>query len=180
MKRISPLQVLALAAAALLVSSAAVVGARRAPDTLPSSLSGADFWSLTGRLSEEDGTFVSRSGSPDNLLSNENSISSVAAELAARVKPGGVYLGVGPEQNFTYMAATRPRFAFIVDIRRGNLDLHLISNVEQYLQTNGVWGTFCANAASLPIDAASIFIRPGGRGGSWFGSMSSETSGCRR
>ena len=32
---------------------------------------------------------------------------------------GGVYIGVGPEQNFTYIAA-RPEMAFIVDIRREN------------------------------------------------------------
>jgi hypothetical protein len=42
------------------------------------------------------------------------------------VKPGGVYLGVGPEQNFTYIAAMRPKIAFITDIRRGNLHLHLM------------------------------------------------------
>jgi hypothetical protein len=33
---------------------------------------------------------------------------------------------VGPEQNFTYVAALRPKLAFIVDIRRGNLDEHLL------------------------------------------------------
>ena len=43
-----------------------------------------------------------------------------------RAKPGGLYLGVGPEQNFTYIAALRPRMAFIVDIRRGNLLEHLL------------------------------------------------------
>jgi hypothetical protein len=32
-----------------------------------------------------------------------------------------VYLGVGPEQNFTYISALRPRIAFIVDIRRENM-----------------------------------------------------------
>ena len=53
-------------------------------------------------------------------------MSTVAAALATRVKPGGVYLGVGPEQNFTYIAAMRPRIAFITDIRRGNLHLHLL------------------------------------------------------
>jgi hypothetical protein len=42
------------------------------------------------------------------------------------VKPGGVYLGVGPDQNFTYLVALRPRLAFITDIRRGNLQLHLM------------------------------------------------------
>jgi hypothetical protein len=35
-------------------------------------------------------------------------------------------MGVGPEQNFTYIVATKPAMAFIVDIRRGNLDLHLM------------------------------------------------------
>jgi len=346
--------VAALAVAILfLASSSAPARAGRQSNTLPTVLSDADLWSLIERLSEADGFFVSRSGSPDNLLSNENTISSVAGELAARVKPGGVYLGVGPEQNFTYIAATRPRLAFITDIRRGNLDLHLmykalfglsatrsefvsrlfsrrplpastpkttaadlmdavgrassldeagfranlvaiggyltktrafpidqgdldgieyvarnfyrfgpdinytssingrsgafgsygtiqsltdssgvgrtylasdeafafvknmearnlivpivgnfagpkalraigtylrehgvvvsafyVSNVESYLQNAGTWGTFCANVASLPLDASSVFIRPG-RGGSWFGSIATETRGCR-
>ncbi len=44
----------------------------------------------------------------------------------SRVKSGGVYLGVGPEQNFTYIAAVRPRLALIIDIRRGNLHEHLL------------------------------------------------------
>ena len=72
-------------------------------------------------MSEPNGAFQS-----DNLLSNEMGLSTVAAALAARVKPGGVYLGVGPEQNFTYIAAIRPRMVFITDIRRGNLHLHLM------------------------------------------------------
>jgi hypothetical protein len=95
-------------------------------DSLPASLSDREFWALTEDLSEPDGAFRSNSGSPDNLLSNETSISTVAAALASRVKPSGVYLGVGPEQNFTYIAAIRPRIAFITDIRRGNLQLHLM------------------------------------------------------
>ena len=37
-----------------------------------------------------------------------------------------MYLGVGPEQNFTYITAVRPRMAFILDIRRGNLQEHLL------------------------------------------------------
>jgi hypothetical protein len=115
-----------VAASIALLATSSLAQQARGRDTLPASLSDADFWSLTARLSEADGSFVSRSGSPDNLLSNENTISSVAAELAGRVKPGGVYLGVGPEQNFTYIAAMRPRLAFITDIRRGNLDLHLM------------------------------------------------------
>ena len=31
-----------------------------------------------------------------------------------------------PEQNFTYIAALKPKMAFIIDIRRGNLQLHLM------------------------------------------------------
>ena len=100
--------------------------AAQARDTLPASLSNKEFWALTEQLSEPDGYFRSNSGSPDNLLSNENEVSSVAGALAERVKPSGVYLGVGPEQNFTYIAAMRPRIAFITDIRRGNLHLHLM------------------------------------------------------
>ena len=96
------------------------------PDRLPEALSNQEFWSLVEHLSEPDGFFRSNSGSPDNLLSNENMVSTVAAALAGEVPPGGVYLGVGPEQNFSYIAAMRPRMAFIVDIRRGNLHLHLL------------------------------------------------------
>src|SRR5687767_7835197 len=87
-------------------------------DTLPSSIPDREFWTLSEQLSEPNGSFQS-----DNLLSNELSLSTVATALAARVKPGGVYLGVGPEQNFTYIAAMRPKIAFITDIRRANLHL---------------------------------------------------------
>jgi hypothetical protein len=116
----------AFAAVVALLAGFAPAREQRESDSLPSALSDGAFWSLSQRLSEPDGSFVSRSGSPDNLLSNENTVSSVAAELAAHMKRGGVYLGVGPEQNFTYIAALRPRLAFIIDIRRGNLDLHLM------------------------------------------------------
>lgn len=75
-----------------------IQGATR--DTLPAALSDVEFWALTEQLSEPDGSFRSNSGSPDNLLSNENMVSTLAGALAGRVKPAGVYLGVGPEQNF--------------------------------------------------------------------------------
>src|SRR5207244_1247505 len=57
----------------------------------------------------------------ENFLSNERAFQRVIPELEARVPTGGVYVGVGPEQNFTYVAALRPKLAFVVDIRRGNL-----------------------------------------------------------
>jgi hypothetical protein len=88
---------------------------------LPDRLSDQDFWRLTVDLSEPNGTFRS-----DNLLSNELRYPDVLDALIARTKNGGVYMGVGPEQNFHYLAAIRPKMAFIVDIRRGNLQLHLM------------------------------------------------------
>lgn len=47
------------------------------------------------------------------------------AELEERGVRGGVYLGVGPGQNFSYMTTTPPVLAFIVDVRRDNLLQHL-------------------------------------------------------
>jgi hypothetical protein len=41
-------------------------------------------------------------------------------------RAGGAYLGVGPEQNFTYIAALRPKIAFIFDIRRDMMLEHLM------------------------------------------------------
>ncbi len=39
-----------------------------------------------------------------------------------------------------------------------------VSNVEQYLRQDGIWTNFCANAATLPVDENSVFIRSA-RGG---------------
>ena len=92
-----------------------------APVSLPSRIGDAEFWQLIVELSEPDGEFPF-----DNFVSNEVSLQSVIPALLARTDPGGVYLGVGPEQNFTYIATLRPRIAFIIDIRRQNLLEHLM------------------------------------------------------
>jgi hypothetical protein len=91
---------------------------------LPTELSDAAFWQLVIDTSEPGGTF--RGANITNLTSNELWFQQVIPELVSRATPGGVYLGVGPEQNFTYLAALRPKMAIIFDIRRGNLDLHLM------------------------------------------------------
>ncbi len=70
-------------------------------------------------LSEAGDRFIS-----DNVVSNETSLLQPATALTAL--HGGVYIGVGPEQNFTYIALSRPEFAFIVDLRRDNALLHLL------------------------------------------------------
>ena len=63
----------------------------------------------------------------DNLISNETAYLQVADRLAT-LAPGGGYIGVGPDQNFSYIARTRPSWAFIVDIRRDNMLQHLLLN----------------------------------------------------
>jgi hypothetical protein len=90
-------------------------------EPLPDRLNDRDYWNLITTMSEPDGEFRS-----DNLLSNEIFLQYVIPDLVRGAKPNRVYLGVGPEQNFTYIAALKPKMVFIVDIRRGNLQLHLM------------------------------------------------------
>ena len=98
-----------------------VFAAPLAAQSIPERISDEQFWKLSTDLSEPDGTFRS-----DNLLSNELFFQYVIPDLLKTAKAERAYVGVGPEQNFTYIAALKPKIAFIVDIRRGNLDLHLM------------------------------------------------------
>ena len=87
--------------------------------TLPAALSDEAYWRLIEDLSESEGTFPLS----DNLVSNEP----LFAESVRILRPGGgAYIGVGPEQNFSYIARLRPAVAFIVDIRRENRNLHFL------------------------------------------------------
>lgn len=96
-------------------------GRSPAADTLPARLGDREFWRLVDDLSEPDVAVRT-----SNLLSNELRFQHVVPELTRLAMPGRAFIGVGPEQNFTYIAALKPSIAFIVDIRRGNLDLHLL------------------------------------------------------
>ena len=87
---------------------------------LPSSISDAEFWRMVTTLSEPGGVFQ------QELMSNEDSAQFVLPALKEATSRGGVYIGVGPEQNFTYIAAIQPRLAFVVDIRRENMLQHLM------------------------------------------------------
>ena len=120
MRPYRPVQLIPLILALVLVSSGAPSRVSAAVD-LPGRLTDQEFWRLTEDLSEPNGTFRS-----ENLLSNEMVLAQILPQVAARVKKGGVYLGVGPEQNFSYMAVLRPQMAFITDIRRGNLHVLLM------------------------------------------------------
>jgi hypothetical protein len=80
-----------------------------------------EFSRIVREFSEEGGYFRS-----DNLVSNETAYLYVVDLLHDFGISGGAYLGVGPEQNFTYIAKVRPRIAFIVDIRRQAIIQHLM------------------------------------------------------
>jgi hypothetical protein len=105
----------------LLLTTGAILSVTTAAPPLPTQLTDEQFWELSSTSSEPDGEFRS-----DNLLSNELNFQYVIPELLKVAQPGRVYMGVGPEQNFTYIAALKPSMAFIVDIRHGNLDVHLM------------------------------------------------------
>src|SRR3954470_11604368 len=107
-------------AACIFTLFVAVTGLRVAADSLPTQLSDQEFWKLSSDFSEPDGFFRS-----DNLLSNEIWMQRVIPDLLSNIKTPSVYMGVGPEQNFTYITSLRPKMVFIVDVRRGNLDLQL-------------------------------------------------------
>ena len=79
------------------------------------------FAALSEQLSEPNGEFDT-----DNLISNESSYLHVVPALEQGGVTGGVYIGVGPDQNFSYIARIRPTSAFVIDIRRDNLLLHLL------------------------------------------------------
>ena len=103
---------LGLVVAAVLLSGAARVGHVQAPPT---------FASRVAQLSEPGGYFDT-----DNLISNERSYLHVVPALRDPGLAGGAYIGVGPDQNFSYIAQVKPNIAFIVDLRRDNLLLHLV------------------------------------------------------
>jgi hypothetical protein len=81
----------------------------------------APFAARIAALSEPAGYFDT-----DNLISNERSYLQILPDLERQTSQGGVYIGVGPDQNFSYIAVVRPSIAFLVDIRRENLLLHLL------------------------------------------------------
>jgi hypothetical protein len=112
----------ALPAVAALVAVALWSAPRlRAADTLAPQIDDAAFWTLIEETSEPGGAFQS-----ENFLSNETGFQAVIPLLKQSTGPDGVYLGVGPEQNFTYIVAIRPKIAFIIDIRRQNMLEHLV------------------------------------------------------
>jgi len=81
----------------------------------------SSFASEIERLSEPEGRFDT-----DNLISNERGYLQIIPALISGGVSGGAYIGVGPDQNFSYIARIKPTIAYIIDIRRDNLLLHLL------------------------------------------------------
>lgn len=114
----TPYRIALLALACSFIGETACTS-RLDPATLPTRLSDDEFWRLSTALSEPAGVFRHS----ENLVSNEAQFVQTIRMLRPR---GGVYIGVGPEQNFSYIARLQPAMAFIVDIRQENRNLHLM------------------------------------------------------
>jgi hypothetical protein len=109
---------LRVARTALFIAAISVVAPAipASAQSLPARLDDTTFWRLVGNLSEPGGYFRS-----NNFVGNETTLQWVIPELQHTVTPDGAYLGVGPDQNFTYIVALHPKIAFVVDIRRQNM-----------------------------------------------------------
>jgi hypothetical protein len=105
----------------LLLTLFGVYASATAPQQLPAELSDEAFWNLVTGFSEAGGNFPSH-----NFVSNESTFQYVIPTLLQNTTRGGAYLGVGPDQNFTYIVAVHPQIAFIFDIRRQNMLQHLM------------------------------------------------------
>ena len=132
----------------VVVLAAIVLGVQpgAAPQDSALRLSDAEFWTLIDDASERGGAFHS-----DNFTSNEAGYAAVAAMLAKSGPHGGAYLGVGPEQNFNYIAAIRPAVAVIFDIRQQAVMQHLLFKALFDLSTTRA--EFISRLFSLPMPA---------------------------
>jgi len=112
-----------------------------------------EFAAEIARLSEPAGTFDT-----DNLISNERSYLEVLPALPARMH--GAYIGVGPDQNFSYIARVRPSIAYLVDIRRDNLLLHLLFKAIFAHATNRFEYLSLLTGRAPPPDIARVRNQP--------------------
>jgi hypothetical protein len=136
---------------AFAASTVRVASAQRIPDRLDD----ATFWRMMTEMSEPWGVFRS-----ENFVSNETSYQWIIPELQRTVPAGRVYLGVAPDQNFTYMVAMKPSIAFIVDIRHQNAMQHLM--YKALMETSNTRAEFLARLFARPVlqgvDTASTVV----------------------
>ena len=114
-------------------------------ETIPAS----EFSRIIRELSEADGFFRS-----DNFISNETSYLHVVDKMRRLGATGGAYVGVGPDQNFTYIAKIRPQIAFIVDIRRQAIIQHLMFKAIFVVSENRV--QFLSRLFSKPLNGGDV------------------------
>ena len=108
------------------------------------SISGAEFTRIIQEFSEPGGYFQS-----DNLISNEEGYLTIIDKMQELGASGGAYIGVGPEQNFTYIARIRPKIAFIIDIRRQAMVQQLMYKALFHMSKNRT--EFLARLLSRPL-----------------------------
>jgi len=116
------------------------------PAAAAKAISAAEFSRMVRYFSEPGGSFFS-----DNFVSNETAYLLVLDKLKQLGVSGGAYVGVGPEQNFTYIAKIRPQIAFIIDIRRAAIIQHLM--YKAIFQVAGDRAHFLSWLFSKPLDA---------------------------
>jgi hypothetical protein len=129
---------------ALILPLAFAIGLAGARDSSLDLIPAAEFSKIIQNFSEEGGLFLS-----DNLISNEDGYLSVLDRIRDLHISGGAYLGVGPEQNFTYIAKTRPSIAFLIDIRRQAMIQHLMYKAIFHLSKNPA--EFLSHLLSRPL-----------------------------
>ena len=69
---------------------------------------------------------------------------------------GGAYLGVGPDQSFTYIARIKPRIAFMIDIRRDCLLQHLLFKSVFMMSRNRIEYMSLLMGRPVPRDARQV------------------------
>ncbi len=137
------------------VTPPAAAPAVAAPATPRPAGSDSVFAKTFLRLSEPAGFFQS-----ENVVSNETSYLHVLDAMRRIGVKGGAYIGVGPDQNFSYIAAIRPSVAFIFDIRRDDMLEHLLFKAVFSMSRNRVEYLCTLLAKPCPKDMESWTNRP--------------------
>ena len=123
-------------------------------EVVEAGLSQREYAAAVRNLSEPTALFDSNS-----YISNETGYLHILPSLERLGVRGGVYIGVGPEQNFTYIARIRPEYAFILDIRRENMLEHVLFKV--LFEMADSRQTFLSLLLSKPVkDDAAVLSSP--------------------
>ena len=140
---------------------------------IPDSI--ADFGAVVARLSDGGGYFDT-----DNLISNERGYQQVLGAMERFGVHGGAYIGVGPDQNYTYIARVRPRIAFVVDVRRDNMLQHLLFKALFARATSRAEYLALWTGRAMPVDTATYTERSIDALVAWIDSMPASPASAAR